>query len=105
VTAGPPQFALSRSEGTNTSPATDGPFVIAVVDPDAPTPQAPTVAQFLHFIGGGYYHPEDATQSPQRRWPARKRSPGLENLMLVNNTPAIIDFLQPQPPAGSDPHR
>jgi hypothetical protein len=112
VTAGPPQFALYRSEGDSTSSTTtdDGPFVVVAVDLDAPTPQAPTVAQFLHFIGGGY-HPSDTPQipRPQRRTlkGMRTRSPGpaLVNMNLVNDTPAMVEFLQPQPPQGSDPHR
>ena len=104
VTAGPPQFALHHSEGASTS----GPFVIAAVDLDAPTPQTPTVAQFRHFIGGGYYS-DDAAQSPQRRtlrgMRIRSPDPALANLKLVNETPAITEFLQPRPPQGSDPHR
>jgi len=112
VTAGPPQFALYRSEGASASPTTtdDGPFVVVAVDLDAPTPQAPTVAQFLHFIGGGY-HPSDTAQNPQPQRRTlrgmRTRSPvsALANLNLVNGTPATVEFLQPQPPQGSDPHR
>lgn len=61
-----------------------------MVDPDAPTPQTPTEAQIRHFLGSDFFtdfanfgnvHP------------------------LTNNTPAVSGFLQPTPPAGSDPHR
>ncbi|KAF8199074.1 PEBP-like protein [Pholiota molesta] len=81
ATVGPPIFNVigSRSKG---------PFVVAAVDPDAPTPQAPTVAQIRHFLGGNFF-----LESP--------RSPTL----LSNHTPAISKFQQPTPPAGSDPHR
>ncbi|KAF7314458.1 Zn(2)-C6 fungal-type domain-containing protein [Mycena kentingensis (nom. inval.)] len=77
-TAGPPTFSVSG----NTGP---GPFVIAAVDPDAPTPQAPTSAQIRHFLGG------DFTRS--------------RGGLLTNSTPAISPFRQPTPPAGSDAHR
>lgn len=106
ATAGPPQFALYQSEGAPASPTTttDGPFVVAAVDLDAPTPQAPTVAQFLHFIGGGYYRPDATAQTPQRRTLRGTRTPD-PHPALANDTPATIEFLQPQPPPGSDPHR
>jgi len=62
-----------------------GPFVIAAVDPDAPTPQNPTNAQIRHFLGGNF--------TPNRLG------------LLSNSTPAISEFRQPTPPAGSDAHR
>ncbi|EKM75533.1 hypothetical protein AGABI1DRAFT_132198 [Agaricus bisporus var. burnettii JB137-S8] len=46
-TAGPPTYAVS---GTSCP----GPFVIASVDPDAPTPQTPTSSQIRHFLGGNF---------------------------------------------------
>ncbi|KAG6872122.1 hypothetical protein C0995_012776 [Termitomyces sp. Mi166 len=83
ATAGPPTFSAIGDIGM-------GPFVIATVDPDAPTPQDPTNAQIRHFLGPNYF-----TESS----PAR----GAE--ALVNRTAAISEFRQPTPPAGSDPHR
>ncbi|KAJ3567086.1 hypothetical protein NP233_g6597 [Leucocoprinus birnbaumii] len=77
-TAGPPTFSLL---GTSRR----GPFVVAAVDPDAPTPQAPTSAQIRHFLGGNF-------------------TPGRSGL-LSNSTPALSEFRQPTPPAGSDAHR
>ncbi|KAJ6551953.1 phosphatidylethanolamine-binding protein [Mycena capillaripes] len=76
-TAGPPVFHVVGNVDR-------GPFVIATVDPDAPTPQAPTEAQIRHFLGGNFFN---------------------EGGRLVNSTPAISEFLQPTPPAGSDAHR
>jgi len=66
----------------------DGPFVIVIVDPDAPSPQDPKNAQFRHFLGGGFV----------------AKGPG-HGLVLVNKTAAITDFQKPGPPDGSDPHR
>lgn len=77
---GPPIFSILG--GTLTK---KGPFVIATVDPDAPTPQDPTVAQIRHFLGGNFV--EEAHGA------------------LANTTAAISEFRQPTPPAGSDAHR
>lgn len=76
-TAGPPVFRVVGNVGR-------GPFVVATVDPDAPTPQDPTQAQIRHFLGGNFFN---------------------HGGLLVNNTPALSEFLQPTPPAGSDAHR
>ncbi|KAJ7154355.1 PEBP-like protein [Mycena crocata] len=76
-TAGPPTFRAVGNVGR-------GPFVVATVDPDAPTPQDPTEAQIRHFLGGDFFN---------------------RGGLLVNTTPAISEFLQPTPPAGSDAHR
>ncbi|TCD62350.1 hypothetical protein EIP91_007048 [Steccherinum ochraceum] len=78
ATAGPPTFNIRGQPG-------GGPFVVAAVDPDAPTPQEPTSAQIRHFLGGNF-----------------RLVPGGG---LVNSTAALSNFLQPTPPAGSDPHR
>lgn len=67
-------------------------FVVSMVDLDALTPQNPNVSQIRHFLGGNF-RLEDAALGHS----------GVA--LLRNNTPAISDFLQPTPPAGSDPHR
>ena len=61
-----------------------------MVDLDAPTPQQPTSAQIRHFLGGNF-----ALGTPDAN--------GLS--LLSNSTPALSEFRQPTPPAGSDPHR
>ncbi|KAJ7274229.1 PEBP-like protein [Mycena rebaudengoi] len=76
-TAGPPVFHAVGNVGR-------GPFVIAAVDPDAPTPQTPTSAQIRHFLGGNFVN---------------------RGGRLVNSTAAVSEFRQPTPPAGSDAHR
>ncbi|KAH9479679.1 hypothetical protein JR316_0008274 [Psilocybe cubensis] len=81
ATAGPPFFSV-------VGPAGKGPFVIATVDLDPPTPQAPTLAQIRHFLGGNFVY-----KAPK------------ESVLLTNRTPAVSEFRQPTPPAGSDPHR
>ncbi|KAF5347002.1 hypothetical protein D9756_011027 [Leucocoprinus leucothites] len=78
-TAGPPTFSV---RGTNRR----GPFVVAAVDPDAPTPQNPTSAEIRHFLGGNFFVSGNSG-------------------LLRNSTAAVSEFLQPTPPAGSDAHR
>ncbi|THH04117.1 hypothetical protein EW145_g5758 [Phellinidium pouzarii] len=86
-TAIPPVFGIQH---TLSSRETSSLFVVAMVDLDAPTPQAPTEAQIRHFLGGNF-----ALGHPDAR--------GLA--LLSNSTPALSEFMQPTPPAGSDPHR
>ncbi|KAI5121060.1 hypothetical protein M0805_008576 [Coniferiporia weirii] len=86
-TAIPPTFGIQRSAFSHN---VGGNFVVAMVDLDAPTPQAPTNAQIRHFLGGNF-----ALERPDAR--------GLA--LLTNSTPALSEFQQPTPPAGSDPHR
>ncbi|THU91469.1 hypothetical protein K435DRAFT_863387 [Dendrothele bispora CBS 962.96] len=52
-----------------------GPFVIAAVDPDAPNPQQPAIAQVRHFLGSGITQETGGT--------------------LVNSTAAISEFMRP----------
>ncbi|KAI0316660.1 phosphatidylethanolamine-binding protein, partial [Amylostereum chailletii] len=87
ATAGPPTFGILVNESQSIP---SGPFVVATIDPDAPTPQQPTNAQIRHFLGG------DFTLGPV----------GPDGVApLTNSTPAISEFRQPTPPAGSDAHR
>ncbi|RDB16016.1 Protein D2 [Hypsizygus marmoreus] len=79
-TAGPPSFSV-------VGPIGSGPFVVAAVDPDAPTPQTPTNAQIRHLLAPNFF--------PRRRLAA----------VLVNTTAALSEYRQPTPPAGSDAHR
>lgn len=62
-----------------------------MVDLDAPTPQDPTNAQIRHFLGGNFFLEQTSLKN--------------DVVTLVNRTPALSDFRQPTPPAGSDPHR
>ncbi|KAI0335622.1 PEBP-like protein [Cubamyces sp. BRFM 1775] len=80
-----PQFFLTSND---TSLATQT-FVLAMVDPDAPTPQNATAAQIRHLLAPGIMANGSLATGAA----------------LVNDTPAISDFLRPTPPAGSDPHR
>jgi phosphatidylethanolamine-binding protein len=65
-------------------------FVIALVDPDAPTPEDPTVAQVRHFVGGDFI-----ISSVQSSGTAR----------LTNLSAALAEYVSPGPPDGSAPHR
>ncbi|KAE9407021.1 PEBP-like protein, partial [Gymnopus androsaceus JB14] len=65
-------------------------FVIAMVDPDAPTPQNNSLAQIRHFVGGDFIISSAASNGTAR---------------LTNTSAAIAEYISPGPPAGSDPHR
>ncbi|KXN89558.1 Protein D1 [Leucoagaricus sp. SymC.cos] len=90
----PPRWFLSFNQ---TDLPTDVSWVITIVDPDALTPQDPSVAQFLHFIGNDFVVDsaasgvnDDCLEGPTG---------------LRNNSAALVEFFHPSPPAGSDPHR
>ncbi|KAI0048046.1 PEBP-like protein [Auriscalpium vulgare] len=82
-----PQFFLTSNSTSSTF--VNSTFVIAMVDPDAPTPQNASVAQFRHFLGGNF----------------TLAGPGVNFTLLTNSTPAITEYQTPGPPNGSDPHR
>jgi len=79
-TANEPKFVLTVSDTTTASNAE---FVVALFDPDAPTPQNTTFAQFRHFLGAGYH------------WNA-------DTGVLANTTAALTKFVPPGPPPGSE---
>ncbi|KAK1231825.1 hypothetical protein PQX77_005039 [Marasmius sp. AFHP31] len=81
-TSSAPQFFLRANE---TLPG-NAPYVLAIVDPDAPTPQNTSISQFRHFLGGGFRVDNSTSE-------------------LKNTTAALSDFTPPTPPDGSDPHR
>lgn len=96
ATVGPPIFSIAHqgevhsgddSDSADAKCTRNNEFVVTMVDLDAPTPQNQSLSQIRHFLGG------DFTQT--------RNSGGL----LSNSTPALSNFLQPTPPAGSDPHR
>ena len=61
-----------------------------MIDLDAPTPQMPNESEIRHFLGANFHLLDFNAQGVG---------------LLSNTTPAISGFLQPTPPAGSDPHR
>ena len=60
--------------------------MIAIVDPDAPTPENPADGPVRHFLGGDFVLKDDGKT-------------------LANNTPAITEYTKPNPESGSKPHR
>ncbi|KAG6842009.1 hypothetical protein C0991_003535 [Blastosporella zonata] len=75
----------------NTAAAVDPPtYLLALVDPDVPTPQDLNRTEFLHFLGGNF-SVDAASQDP--------------SLRLVNQSAALLEYLPPSPPTGSAPHR
>lgn len=84
VTFVPPQFAVRGA-----IPPTQR-FVVAAVDPDAPTPQDPVLAQLRHLLAGNLV-PGATT--------------GSEQTELVSDTPPLSGWIQPTPSPGSPAHR
>ncbi|QRV92716.1 phosphatidylethanolamine-binding protein (PEBP) family [Ceratobasidium sp. AG-Ba] len=70
-----------------------GPYVVALIDPDAPSRAKPTFAQVRHLLAG------NLTVSTTRSEYVH------DSFLLKNSTPAVNDYLTPTPPAGSGPHR
>ncbi|RDX57157.1 PEBP-like protein [Lentinus brumalis] len=80
-----PQVSLTSDNSTLANET----FVLALVDPDAPTPQNTSAAQIRHILASGL----------------RPNGSLADGALLVNSTPAVSDYLNSNPPAGSDPHR
>jgi len=85
--AQPPRFSVC---GGRRAGIGHGPFVLVIIDPDAPSAQDPSLAQVRHFVGGGYYLEQGYYDGPHP---------------LVNKTPAVSDYISPAPPPGSGFHR
>ena len=64
-------------------------FVLFALDPDAPTPQNTSLANFVHWV-----QPNLRVDGPMSTFAP-----------LVNDTPALFEYLSPAPPATSDAHR
>jgi len=85
-TANVPNFAIF----SNNTQIIGKPYLIAIVDPDAPSPPNRTEAQFLHFLGINYIS-QNITNGTL--------------FILQNTSEPIMPFFPPTPPNGSVPHR
>ncbi|KAG6856726.1 hypothetical protein H0H87_001326 [Tephrocybe sp. NHM501043] len=85
VTVGPPIIQIIGYPS-------HGPFIVMMLDPDVPTPQDPSLAQFRHFFGTDYF--------------VGKGTGRLQAVHTLSNTSTpITPYSQPTPIPGSDPHR
>jgi len=85
-TATEPAFSLISNSTIQVANQT---FVLALVDPDAPSPQNTSASQFLHFLGGDF----------------RVNATSSDPTHLTNQSAALMNYFPPTPPAGSPPHR
>lgn len=70
-------------------------FVVLMVDPDAPSPDAPTAGNILHWLAADMR----ATTAAQDFGPLKGQS------VLTNSTPNAVPFAPPGPPPASAAHR
>ncbi|EIM87952.1 PEBP-like protein [Stereum hirsutum FP-91666 SS1] len=82
-----PQFFFT----TNDTSLSNSTFVIVLVDPDAPTPQNTSISQFRHMLAGDFM--------------LSNMGNTINESALTNTSAAVTPFVNPTPPAGSDPHR
>lgn len=66
-----------------------------MIDPDAPTPDAPTASAFLHWMATDM----KATTAAQDFGALQGQS------VLANATPNVVPFIPPGPPTSSSAHR
>jgi len=85
-TANIPNFAIL----SNNSMIIGKPYLMVMVDPDAPSPPNRSNSQILHFMGANYVS-QNLTSN--------------ELFILSNSTAPIAPFMGPHPPDGSIPHR
>ncbi|KAF8599415.1 PEBP-like protein [Ceratobasidium sp. AG-I] len=80
-----PQISVEGAKG--------GPYVVAIVDPDAPSRPNPTSAQIRHLLAANLTVSRNRSEYVPR------------SLLLQNSTAAINEYRPPTPSAGSGPHR
>ncbi|KAF8506435.1 phosphatidylethanolamine-binding protein [Gautieria morchelliformis] len=86
-TANIPSFALK----SNRTQIIGKPYLMAIVDPDAPTPQNPTSSEFRHFLAADYI--------------SNGSTNGQFVLTNQSKTATLTDYVPPSPPPTSSAHR
>ncbi|KAF8585701.1 PEBP-like protein [Ramaria rubella] len=86
-TANIPTFAIL----SNNTQIIGKPYLMAMIDPDALTPQNPNMSEFRHFLGADYI--------------SNASTNGEFVLTNQSKTATLTDYVGPTPPVDSDPHR
>ncbi|CAE6439401.1 unnamed protein product [Rhizoctonia solani] len=81
----PPEISVQGLKG--------GPYVVAIVDPDAPSRASPTSAQIRHLLAANFTVSNTRSEYVHQSY------------VLKNSTAAVNDYRPPTPPVGSGPHR
>ncbi|CAE7174957.1 unnamed protein product [Rhizoctonia solani] len=81
----PPQFSVEGVKG--------GPYVVAMVDPDAPSRADPTLGQIRHLLAANFTVSNTRSEYVPRSY------------VVKNSTAAFSEYRAPTPPVGSGPHR
>ncbi|KIJ54735.1 hypothetical protein M422DRAFT_152904 [Sphaerobolus stellatus SS14] len=82
-----PSFAII----SNITAIIGKPYLMAIIDPDAFTPQNPNVSEFRHFLGADYI--------------SNGSTNGEFVLTNQSKTATLTDYINPTPPISSAPHR
>jgi len=82
-----PSFAIL----SNITAIIGKPYLMAIIDPDAPTPQQPNSSEFRHFLGADYI--------------SNGSTNGQFVLTNQSKTATLTEYTPPSPPQGSDAHR
>lgn len=97
VTMTQPNIAIDGKNSQTLAKFTDdgGKMLVVMVDPDAPSPDAPTAAAILHWMAADL----SATTAAQDFGALQGQS------VLASTTPNAVPFAPPGPPATSSAHR
>lgn len=71
------------------------PLLLVMIDPDAPSPDAPSASNILHWMA-----PDMSAKTA-----AQDFGPLQGQAVLTNSTPNVVPFAPPGPPATSSAHR
>ncbi|CEL60409.1 OV-16 antigen OS=Onchocerca volvulus GN=OV16 PE=2 SV=2 [Rhizoctonia solani AG-1 IB] len=93
-----PGTSFARNDTLNTPQFSvdgvkNGTYIIAIVDPDAPSRANPTVSQIRHMFATNFVVSDTRSTSAAR------------SMVLQNTTSAISPYFSPNPPVGSGAHR
>lgn len=97
VTGTQPNIGINVKQSETLARVADAssPLLLVMIDPDAPSPDAPSAANILHWMA-----PDLSAKTA-----AQDFGPLQGQAVLTNSTPNVVPFAPPGPPATSAAHR
>lgn len=97
VTGTQPNIGINVKQSETLARVADAssPLLLVMIDPDAPSPDAPSAANILHWMA-----PDLSAKTA-----AQDFGPLQGQAVLTNSTPNVVPFAPPGPPATSSAHR